>query len=83
MRKFLSNSPAMFMSILLIVIICAVAIQFIVHRAKESNTKSIADGHICCVCGGTATNFGTGKYYCASCYDNEFGDLPVHKVFPK
>lgn len=79
MKRILSNPAAFFMLIVLIVTICVVSIPFIVRFIKESSTKSIVDGHICCICGDEATNtVGISKFYCADCYDKEYGDLPVY-----
>lgn len=80
MKKILSNPVAFFMLIVLIVTICVVSIPFINRAINESNTKSIVDGHICCMCGEEATNsVGISKFYCAECYDKEYGDLPVYR----
>lgn len=80
MKKIFSNPAAFFMLIVLIVTICVVSIPFIVRSIKESNTKSIVSGHICCVCGNEATNtVGISKFYCADCYDKEYGDLPIYR----
>ncbi len=80
MKKILANPIAFFVLIVLIVTICVVSIPFINRTIKESNTKSIAEGYLCCVCGKEATNSaGTSKFYCADCYDKEYGDLPVYR----
>lgn len=83
MKKILYNPAAFFMLIVLIVTICVVSIPFIVRFVKESNTKSIVDGHLCCMCGDEATNaVGISKFYCADCYDKEYGDVPIAPGFP-
>ena len=80
MKELLSNPIAFFMLIVLIVTICVVSIPFINRSIKESNAKSIVDGHICCMCGEEAINsVGTSKFYCAECFDKEYGDLPVYR----
>lgn len=80
MKKILSNPPAFFMLIVLIVTICVESIPFIVRFINQSNTKSIVDGHICCICGEEATNaVGISKFYCDACYDKEYGDVPIYR----
>ena len=80
MKKILSNPAALFTLIVLIVTICAIAIPFIVRSIEESSAKSIVDRHICCICGKEATNsVGISKFYCAECFDKEYGDLPVYR----
>ena len=80
MKKILSNPIAFFMLIVLIVTICVVSIPFINSCVKESNRKSIVDGHICCKCGDEATkSVGISKFYCTDCYDKEYGDLPIYR----
>lgn len=83
MKKFLSNPAAIFTTIVLLVTVCVVSIPFITHSIKKSNAKSIVDGHACCMCGDEATNaVGISKFYCADCYDKEYGDLPTYRGFP-
>lgn len=83
MKRIFSNPAAFFMLIVLIVTICVVSIPFIVRFIEESNTKSIVDGHICCMCGAEATDaVGISKFYCADCYDKEYGDVPIYRGFP-
>ena len=78
MKKILSNPPAFFMLIVLIVTICVVSIPFFIRYAEESNAKSLTDDKICCVCGDEATNnVGISKFYCADCFDKEYGNVPI------
>lgn len=80
MKKIISNPIAFFMLIVLIVTICVVSIPFINRSIKKSNTKSIVDGHICCMCGDKATkSVGVRKFYCTNCYDKEYGELPIYR----
>ena len=66
------------MLLVLIVAICLASIQYLVHSAKKSNTKSFFDGKACCMCGDEATkNMGLDKFYCDDCFDKEYGDLPI------
>ena len=78
MKKILSNPAAFFMLIVLIVTICVVSIPFIVHFINDLNTKSFFDDHYCCVCGAEAANYAECKYYCTTCFNNKYGDLPIY-----
>ena len=79
-KNFLSNPAAVFTSILLLVTLCVASIPFINRSKEEANVKSLVDGQFCCMCGDEATNsVGISKFYCADCYDKEYGDVPIYR----